>query len=143
MFPVNVFLQNDAMLCIELNRVSYRIRCCVELQHILARYPRLVDHDSIVEMTPLLHVRVELGFPHESRSTGDALVWFLIAVYEPMGIPVVPTVEGFAANFAGKRFRSGVDLLMLLEMFRVDKGRRADVALVRPFTCVACLDVVV
>lgn len=143
MCPVDVFLQYDAVLRFKLNRIANRVSGRIEFQHIFTGYPRLVNHDGIVQVAPLLHVGVQLRFAHESRPAGNTFVRLFVAVHEPMSISVVSTVERFAAHFAGEWLRPGMNLLMLLKVLRIHKSRRTDVAFVRTFACVTRFYVIV
>lgn len=41
---------------------------------------------------------VEKGFPHETHSTNQTFIRLLVAVYKPMCIAVISTVECFSAD---------------------------------------------
>lgn len=108
-----------------------------KFERIVCINARLIDHDRIVQVAPLLHVRVQLRFSHETRTARHTLERLFVTVHVPVRIPIIGTVERFMAHLACVRFHPGVNAFVFLEVLRIDEGSRAQIALVRPFTGVS------
>ena len=59
---------------------------------------RLVHHDGVVLVASRVHMIVKQRLPHESETTNEAFVRFLITVYKSVRVSVVPAIERFATN---------------------------------------------
>lgn len=94
-------------------------------------------------MTLSLHVLVQQRLPHETSTTHQTLVRFLVRMDKSVCVAVITAVESLATDFAHERFLSSMDAAMFLEMFGIDESSLANGAFEGTFSGMSCFYVVV